>query len=153
VLCYYVSLLSEFRVVMSVAISAYKRCSVRFYLELFVEGFYSYLRYLCLFTYSGVQRIVYCVFVLFFLHLVYPMLSVSLGFSSSCIPYVVSFSVFFFILYTLCCQFLCVFLHLVYLMLPVSLGCPFLIAPSVFSNVYLGSLLPNNALYLAFQTF
>jgi hypothetical protein len=121
VLCYYVSLLSEFRVVMSVAISAYKRCSVRFYLELFVEGFYSYLRYLCLFTYSGVQRIVYCVFVLFFLHLVYPMLSVSLGFSSSCIPYVVSFSVFFFILYTLmlsvslgfffilytlCCQFL-----------------------------------------------
>jgi len=28
-------------------------------------------------------------------------------------------------------------LRLVYLMLPVSLDCPFLIAPSVFSNVYL----------------
>ena len=35
--------------------------------------------------------------------------------------------------YILCC----VFLRLVYLMLPVSLDCPFLIAPSVFSNVYL----------------
>ena len=31
----------------------------------------------------------------------------------------------------------CVFLRLVYPMLPVSLDCPFLIAPSVFSNVYL----------------
>jgi len=29
------------------------------------------------------------------------------------------------------------FLRLVYPMLPVSLDCPFLIAPSVFSNVYL----------------
>ena len=32
----------------------------------------------------------------------------------------------------LCCVFLC----LVYPMLPVALDCPFLIAPSVFSNVY-----------------
>jgi hypothetical protein len=31
----------------------------------------------------------------------------------------------------------CFCLRLVYLMLPVSLHCPFLIAPSVFSNVYL----------------
>jgi hypothetical protein len=31
VLCYYVSLRSEFRVVMSVTIYAYKRCSVRLY--------------------------------------------------------------------------------------------------------------------------
>jgi len=30
-----------------------------------------------------------------------------------------------------------VFRRLVYRMLPVSLDCPFLIAPSVFSNVYL----------------
>ena len=50
----------------------------------------SYLRYLCLFVYCGVQHI-------------------------------------------LCC----VVLHLVYPMLPVSLDCPFLIVPSVFSNVYL----------------
>ena len=32
-----------------------------------------------------------------------------------------------------------VFLRLVYPMLPVSLDCPFLIAPSVFSNVYLST--------------
>jgi predicted membrane protein len=35
-----------------------------FYLQLFVGGIMSYLRYLCLFTYSGVQ-ILCCVFVLF----------------------------------------------------------------------------------------
>ena len=50
----------------------------------------SYLRYLCLLTYSGVQHI-------------------------------------------LCC----VFLRIVYPMLPISLDCPFFIAPSVFTNVYL----------------
>ena len=33
--------------------------------------------------------------------------------------------------------FLFVFLRLVYPMLSVSLDCPFLIAPSVFSNIYL----------------
>ena len=33
----------------------------------------------------------------------------------------------------LCCVFLC----LLYPMFPVSLGCPFLIAPSVFSDVYI----------------
>ena len=40
----------------------------------------SYLRYLCLFVYSGVQHILSCVFVLFvfFLYLVYPVLPVSL---------------------------------------------------------------------------
>jgi hypothetical protein len=53
----------------------------------------SYLRYLCLFAYSGVQHILCCVF-LFCL-------------SSSCVPNVA-----------------------------VSQDCPFLIAPSVFSNVY-----------------
>ena len=62
------------------------------YLQLLLEGLMSYLRYLCLFVYSGVQHILCCVFV---------------------------------------------FLRLVYPMVPVSLGCPFLIAPSVFSNVYL----------------
>ena len=43
------------------------------------------------------------------------------GFYSSCVPYVACFSVFFFVLCTICCQFLCVFLRLVYPMLPVSL--------------------------------
>ena len=36
---------SEFRVVMSVTISASTRCSVRLYLQLFVAGNMSYLRY------------------------------------------------------------------------------------------------------------
>ena len=52
----------------------------------------SYLRYLCLFWYSGIQYILCCVFALFF--------------------------------FVLCT------------MLPLSLGCSFLIAPSVFSNVF-----------------
>jgi len=54
------------RVVMSVAISAYKQCSVRLCIQLFVGGRMSYLRYLCLFAYIGVQHIHVCVFVLFF---------------------------------------------------------------------------------------
>jgi hypothetical protein len=49
------------------------------------------------------------------------MLPVSLCFTSSCVPYVASFSVFFVVLCSLCCQFLCVFRRLVYPMLPVSL--------------------------------
>jgi hypothetical protein len=52
-----------------------------------------YLRYLCVFAYSAVQRILCCV-VVFLFRFVYPML-------------------------------------------PVSRDCPFVIAPSVFSNVYL----------------
>jgi hypothetical protein len=40
-----------------------KLCSVRVYLQLFVRGLLSYLRYLCLFAYSGVQHILCCVFV------------------------------------------------------------------------------------------
>jgi hypothetical protein len=66
---------------MSVTISAWKRCSVRLYLQLLVGGSMSYLRYLCLFTHSGVQRILCCVFALFF-----------------------------FVLYNLCCQFLWIIL-------------------------------------------
>ena len=82
----------------------------------------SYLHYLCLFAYSGVKtyRVVFFV-----------------CFSS--------------LLCTRCCQFLWIVhswlpllysltfifdLCLVYPVLPVSLDCPFLIAPSVFSNVY-----------------
>jgi hypothetical protein len=37
-----------------------KRCSVRLYIRLFVGGIMSYLRYLCLFTHSGVQHILCC---------------------------------------------------------------------------------------------
>jgi hypothetical protein len=39
-----------------------KRCWVRLYLLLFVEGLMFYLRYLCLFAHSGVQHILYWVF-------------------------------------------------------------------------------------------
>jgi hypothetical protein len=45
---------SEFRVRYDFRI---KRCSVRFYLQLFVEGPMSYLRHLCVFSYSCVQHI------------------------------------------------------------------------------------------------
>ena len=81
--------------------------------------------------------LVYSCFCFVFLRLVYHILPVSLGFSSSCVPYLASFSGFFFVLCTISCQFLWVFLRLVYHILPVSLGYPFWIATSVFSNVYL----------------
>ena len=62
VLFYYVSLRSEFRVVMSVTISAYKRCSVLLPPVVCM----SYLRYLYLFAHSGIQHILCCVFVMLF---------------------------------------------------------------------------------------
>ena len=54
---YYVSLRSQFRVVISVTVCAYKQCSFRLYLQLFVGGFMCCLRYLCLLGYSSVQHI------------------------------------------------------------------------------------------------
>ena len=56
-----------------------------FIFQLFVGWLMSYLRYLCLFAHTGFQHILCCVF----LCLVYPMLSVSLGF-----PFLIAFSVF-----------------------------------------------------------
>jgi hypothetical protein len=44
----------------------YLFCSVRLYLQLFVKGLMSYLRYLCLFAHSGVHHTLCCVFALFF---------------------------------------------------------------------------------------
>ena len=86
----------------------------------------SYLRYLCLFAYIAVEQILCCISCFVFLLLMYPMLSFlwivhfvlplrySLTFIClvSCVPYVV-----------------------------ISLDCPFCIAPSVFSNVYLSCVL------------
>jgi hypothetical protein len=83
VLSYYVSLRSYFRVVISVTISACKGCSVCLYLQLFVGGLMSYLCYLCLLAYSGVQHILFC------LRLVYPLLPVSLD-----CPFLIVLSVF-----------------------------------------------------------
>ena len=54
VLSYYVFLRSKLRVV----ISAWKRCSVRLYLQLFVRECMSYLNYSC--AHSGVKHIVLC---------------------------------------------------------------------------------------------
>ena len=44
-----------------------KQLSVRLYLQLFVGGCMSYLCYLCLLAYTGVQHMLCCVFVLFFI--------------------------------------------------------------------------------------
>jgi hypothetical protein len=52
----------------------------------------------------------------------------------SYLPYLCLFA-YIDVQHILCCVF--VFLRLVYPMLLVSLDCPFLIAPSVFSNIYL----------------
>ena len=87
VLFYDVSLRCEFRVVISVMISAYKLCSI--------------------FTSSCLQE-------------------------GACIIYVSCVCPTHIVLY-----YCFLFLPLVYPMLPVSLDCPFLIAPSVFSTVYL----------------
>ena len=57
-----------------------KQCSIRFYLQFFVGGFMSYLRQLCLFEHGGVQHILCCVFVMFFLCLVHHMLPVFLDY-------------------------------------------------------------------------
>ena len=61
-------------------------CAVLLYLQLFVGGFMSNLPNLCLFTNSGVQYILCCVF----LRLVYPMLPVSLDCQFLIVPSVFS---------------------------------------------------------------
>ena len=136
-LSYYVSLRSELRIVMSATISAYTQCSIRLYLQFFVGGIMSYLRYLCL------RKVVCDTYCIVFL----------LSLSSSCVPNVATVSLDCPFLITLRCSL--TFIYLVYQMLPVSLDCPFLITrrysltfiysfsglsisyyPSVFSNVY-----------------
>jgi hypothetical protein len=81
---------------------------MRLYLQMSVGERMLYLRYLCLFTYSGVYHILSCV----------------------CLRIVLSNT------YCLVFVLFCFFLRLVPLMLLVSLDCPFLIATSVFSSVY-----------------
>ena len=81
-------LCSDFRVVMSVTISAWKRCSVRLHLQLFVGGRISYLRYFCLFAQWCLTHIVLC-FCFIFLRLMNTMLPVSLD-----CPFLIAPSVF-----------------------------------------------------------
>ena len=80
-LCYYVSLRSEFRVVMFATMSVSKRCSVRLCLHVFVGGLMSYslmfgssclhvfvgglmsyLHCLCLLACGDVRHVLCCVF-------------------------------------------------------------------------------------------
>ena len=84
-LCHYIALRSEFRVVFPVTISAYKRCSVRRYHQLFVGVFTSLLRYICFLAHGGVQYILCFVF-LSFVYLMLP-------FSLDC-PLLIASSVF-----------------------------------------------------------
>ena len=72
-LCHYVSLRSEFRVVLPFTISAYKRCSVRRYHQLFVWVFMSLLRYISCLAHRGVHYILCFVF-LRFVYLLLPSL-------------------------------------------------------------------------------
>jgi hypothetical protein len=125
---HYVSIRAEFRIVISLRFP--HKTDVRFVFtsgQLFLGGLMSYLRYLCLFAYSGVQHILCYVF----LRLVCPMLPVSLD----CFCYVFLRLVYPMLPVSLDC-FCYVFLRLVYPMFPVSLDCPFLFATSVFSKVY-----------------
>jgi hypothetical protein len=87
-LCPIRCLCSDFRVVMSVTISAWKRCSVRLHLQLFVGGRISYLRYFCLFAQWCLTHIVLC-FCFIFLRLMNTMLPVSLD-----CPFLIAPSVF-----------------------------------------------------------
>ena len=121
---FYVVLLCGFTfwVVLSIAILAQKRCSVRLYLQLCVGGHISYLCYLCLLTCSGVQNIYCRIFLLFF-----------------------------FVLCILCCQFLWM-IHfwlplrysLTFIYLTVSLAFPFLVAILVSNIQYRRDLLSVN---------
>jgi hypothetical protein len=83
--------------------------------QLFIGGLVSYLRYLCLFAHSGVQRILCCVV------------------SHNTTQYALDTTTCVCGFFLLC--FLIVFvLYLVCPVLPVPLDCPFFIAP--FSKVY-----------------
>jgi hypothetical protein len=82
---------AEFRGVMSLTISAYKRCSVRLYLQLFVWG--SCLFYVMCVCLPIVVSNTYCVvvfFSVFFWCFVYPILPVSLDYPLFIAPSVFS---------------------------------------------------------------
>ena len=88
-----------------------------------------YLFCLCLFTNSGVQHILCICFVCVCLRIVVSNTYCVFVFVCVCLRIVVSNTYCVFV-------FLCVCVCFVYPLLPLSLDCLFLIAPSVFSNVY-----------------
>ena len=124
-------------------------CDVR---QLFVGGLMSYFRCVCLFAYSGVQHILWCVCVVFF----FVLLLVCLDWPLCIAPSVFSndYSRYLCLLahsgvqHILCC--IIDFLSLVYPRLPVSLDFPFFVGPSVFSTVYVSSCLRRCRIILQF---
>ena len=99
-LSYHMSLRTKFLVI-SVAVSAWKRCSVRICLLLFVGGLVYCLFCLCLFTCSSV-RCMLC-FVCVCLRVVVSV--------ACCVLFL---CLFFFVLCTLCCQILWIVQFLLY---------------------------------------
>ena len=94
------------------------------YLCLFVGGLKSNIRYLCLFVGGRTSNLRYlCLFV---------------GERMTNLRYLCLFA-HSGILHILCCIFALFFFAL----LPIPLDCPFLISPSVFSNVYFMNVIPE----------
>ena len=85
--------------------------------------YYYSLYYLCLFAYNGIQRILCCVFVLFF---------------QSCVLYVAMLLWIFHCWLPVWFALTFIFvLCLVWLLFPVTLGFPYLVAPLVFSSGFI----------------
>ena len=126
------------------------------YHQLFSGGLLSYLRYLCLFAHIGVQPILCCVFIFFFVILCtlccqsiwifHFRLPPPPGYSLTFIyhsPAPRSTPEVFFWRRPRCFSFsspffaMCVLFCVLFPMLHVNLHCPYFIDPAVFSNVYL----------------
>ena len=104
---------------MSVAISAQMLCSVLLFLQLFVKRFMSYLFCLCLLRGGDIPLD----------------LSMNRMFCTSLAPLDCRRAPVLFMLFVfICCL---VSLRIVFPIFSVSMDCPFLIAPSAFSKVYL----------------
>ena len=116
-----------------------------------------YLYYLCLFTYSGVQHILCCVFALFIFVLlpVFALFIVVLCCVFALFIFVLLpvFALFIFVLLPVFALFifvlLSVFALFIFVLLTVSLDYPFMIAPFVFFIVYLA----KQKLYSVIQCF
>jgi hypothetical protein len=105
--------------------------------------FFSYLNNLI--GRSSSLSVIYCLSVIFYANTTMPpawkdvrfVLSIRLFVGGlSCLIYVICVCLRVVVSNTYCVGFCFFFLHLVYPMMTVSLDCPFLIAPSVFSNFY-----------------
>ena len=89
---------------------------------------------LCLLTYGGVQHMLCCVCLRMVVSDTCCVVFVYVWWYSTHV--VLCLFTYGGVRHMLCCAFVFIFLRLVCTVLSVSLDCPFLIAPSVFSNVY-----------------